>query len=255
MKTGLNIITWNCNGGFRNKLDPINKLEADILVIQECEDPARSTEAYKAWAGSQYLWKGESKNKGIGVFARNENTIQELDWQGSFTIQGLTSKSPTLTWHSNHLRLFMPVLINNEHTLLSVWTKGGRDDVFGYMGQFWKYLQIHRKELSNRKTIIAGDFNSNVKWDKPDRWWNHSDVIKELADLKVMSLYHKIYNEEQGRETQPTFYLHRNESKPYHIDYIFVSEDLLSRSKLEFPNEEWLKFSDHRPMCMRLAAN
>ena len=62
---------WNCNGAFRRKFDQLREFDADILVIQECEDPARSKDfAYQAFA-SNYLWVGPTKNKGIGVFARH----------------------------------------------------------------------------------------------------------------------------------------------------------------------------------------
>ena len=61
----------------RKKTDHIDPLEADILIIQECEDPSCSTKAYKEWAGD-YLWSGENKNKGIGIFARNGNNVQAL---------------------------------------------------------------------------------------------------------------------------------------------------------------------------------
>ena len=66
----MKLVTWNCNGALRNKLSAATELDADILVIQECEDPDRSSsEEYKAWAVN-YLWRGENKNRGIGVFAK-----------------------------------------------------------------------------------------------------------------------------------------------------------------------------------------
>jgi hypothetical protein len=47
----MHILTWNCNGALRKKFDALNALKFDIAVIQECEDPERSTSAsYKAWA-------------------------------------------------------------------------------------------------------------------------------------------------------------------------------------------------------------
>ena len=66
----MKIVTWNCNGAFRKKYHAIENMQADILVIQECEDPACSTNKYVDWAG-EYLWKGENKNRGIGIFSRN----------------------------------------------------------------------------------------------------------------------------------------------------------------------------------------
>lgn len=81
----MKIITWNCNGALRKKLVEIDRLEADILVIQECEDPARSTKRYREWAGD-YLWVGESKNKGIGVFPKSDHTVKQLDWSEEFVV-------------------------------------------------------------------------------------------------------------------------------------------------------------------------
>ena len=75
----MRIITWNCNGAFRRKYEAISALDADILVIQECEDPAYSTKDYADWAGN-YVWKGKNNNKGIGIFSRNGDKIVELGW-------------------------------------------------------------------------------------------------------------------------------------------------------------------------------
>lgn len=119
----MEIISWNCGGGFRNKLVEINMLQADILIIQECEDPARSTKKYRDWAGD-YLWAGETKNKGIGVFPKNGHSVKSLNWQGTFSLSRLTSKSKSLSWTSDSLKLFLPFSINDKIKVLGVWTKG-----------------------------------------------------------------------------------------------------------------------------------
>ena len=248
----MKIVSWNCNGALRKKTDFIDSYAADILVIQECEDPARSTKEYQSWAGN-YLWHGDNKNKGIGIFARNGYTIEKLDWSGEFILTGIQSKSPALTWKSDELKSFLPCRINDEYTLLGVWTKANDSSSIGYMGQFWKYLQIHKADLSGDKTVICGDFNSNVFWDEPGRWWNHSDVVGELKDIGLQSVYHHFNNEKQGQETQKTLFLQKNPKKAYHIDYFFVSEDLLLKSEMGVEKSaQWIKYSDHASLALTI---
>ena len=244
----MKFVSWNCNGALRNKTGLLDQLDADILVIQECEDPAQIHGAYEQWAGN-YLWRGKSKHKGIGVFARKDHRLRKLDWTGEFALQIAGLNHRTLAWNSEDLELFLSVMINHDLPLLAVWTKQASSKNFGYIGQFWLYMQIHKQRLRNPNQIICGDFNSNKIWDENDRLWNHSDVVAELNSLGIRSLYHEKMLEQQGEENCATFFLHRKNEKPYHIDYVFVSEEKLQQATLNVLNEDyWLNHSDHIPI-------
>lgn len=81
----LRIVTWNCNGALRRKWPALERFDADVLTIQECEDPAQSADAaYRAWAGD-YLWTGTDKNKGLGVFYHIDHVFAAQAWR----VQGL----------------------------------------------------------------------------------------------------------------------------------------------------------------------
>jgi len=244
----MKIVTWNCNGALRNKTAYVDNLGADILVIQECEDPGKSTKAFHSWAGD-YLWRGDNKNKGIGVFARNGHKIRPLIWQGEYILDAVINKSKSLTWQSDSLQSFLPLMVNEKYTMVAVWTKQADSPNFGYIGQLWKYLQVHKSDLPKDNAIICGDLNSNAIWDASDRWWNHSDVVAELKDIGIHSLYHHIEKEEQGKETKKTFYMYRKKSRAYHIDHVFLSANLLASSSLKiYEPESWIQYSDHVPV-------
>ena len=246
----MKIVSWNCAGALRNKRKEIDALNADIVVIQECENPSESTSEYKTWAGD-YLWIGKNKNKGLGIFSKKGNRIDQLGWSGRYKISGLKTKSTSTSWTTEELELFLPFSVNGKYTVLGVWTKGSDDQAFSYIGQLWKYLQIHSSELSNPNTVIIGDFNSNAIWDKKDRWWSHSDIMAELSDIKIESVYHHQNKEAHGQETIPTFFHRKNLNKAYHIDYALCSSNLLPLSKVEIGKpEDWLMKSDHVPLSM-----
>jgi endonuclease/exonuclease/phosphatase family metal-dependent hydrolase len=123
------------------------------------------------------------------------------------------------------------------------------------MGQFWKYMEVNSSNFG--EIIIAGDFNSNAIWDEWDRWWNHSDVVNNLKELDIHSVYHTLRNEKQGEEKTPTFYLQRKKEKPYHIDYFFCSSSILEKVEhLEIGDVDyWLQISDHFPLIIQTTAS
>lgn len=230
----MKIVTWNCNGAFRKKFDNISDFNADIYIIQECENPTESGhKSYIDWANN-YQWIGDTKNKGLAIFAKPDIKLEKLDWSNQF---------------KNHfVKHFLPCKINQDFDLLAVWTHRNNSPNFGYIGQLWKYIQVNKDNLN--KTLIAGDFNSNSIWDEWDRWWNHTDVVNELEQFGIESFYHKLTGEKQGKESKPTLYFQKNLSKTYHIDYFFGSKQIGERIKqFEIGQaDKWLKLSDHMPI-------
>ncbi|WP_162427154.1 endonuclease/exonuclease/phosphatase family protein [Pontibacter pudoricolor] len=230
----MKIVTWNCNGAFRNKFENILDFSADLYIIQECENPAEAKhQKYKDWA-ENYIWIGDTRNKGLAIFAKPEIKLKKLDWPDQY--------------QDHSVKHFLPCSINNEFDLLAVWTHFNNSPNFGYIGQLWKYLQVNKDKLNT--TIVAGDFNSSAIWDQWDRWWNHSDVVNELEKLGITSLYHKFTGEEQGKETSPTLYFQRKLGRPYHIDYIFGAQKFSEKLKnIEVGQaDRWLNISDHMPI-------
>lgn len=209
-------------------------MNADIYVIQECENPKETGHLdYIKWA-KNYLWVGDSKHKGLGIFAKEAVTLTLLNW--------------TNDYDGNPIKHFLSCEVNSEFELIAVWTHYNKSPTFGYIGQFYKYLQIHKKKFNN--SLIIGDFNSNSIWDKPSRAWNHSEIVRDLEELNIYSLYHNFNNQAQGKEIHPTFFLQKNLNKPYHIDYIFGSPTFRKTlKKIEIGKvEDWIKHSDHLPM-------
>lgn len=229
----MKILTWNCNGAFRKKYHLLEHLDADIIVIQECEDPSTSSLDYKTWA-SNYLWTGERKYKGLGLFWKDGYDVKLNDWE------------------DGTLKHFISANVNDDFNVLATWCHGANSPTFGYIGQLWKYLQVHKHQMNNM--IIAGDLNSNKRWDVWDRWWNHSDVIRELEEIGIKSLYHEFYQENQGEETQDTFFLQRNVLKKYHIDYIFADKTRFRKihSITVLNDAIWSTVSDHLPVVAEI---
>lgn len=226
----MKIITWNCNGAFRRKFSLLDEFNADIILIQECEDPERTIdENYRNWA-KNYIWLGDNKNKGLGIFCRSSIELSRNDWS------------------ENNSRYFLSARISNRFDVVAVWNQNAKPRENRYIVQFWHYLQANRDKMNN--CVIAGDFNSNRIWDKHPRLKNHTDVVNELAEIGVKSVYHEFFGSNQGMENDPTFFLHRHRNKAYHIDYIFANSLIVAetRSFVIGDSEKWLLHSDHLPL-------
>lgn len=66
----LRIISWNCSRAFRKKFKEIIKYDADVYVIQECENPkAYHNTEYKDFARNSF-GIGDNKSMGLEIFAK-----------------------------------------------------------------------------------------------------------------------------------------------------------------------------------------
>lgn len=232
----MKLITWNCNMAFRKKLDVILQHKPDILVIQECEHPGKIKFSNDN-KPNDALWFGGNMNKGLGIFSYSNYRLK-------------LHKT-----HNPDLKLIAPVKVFNEESdllLYAIWAHNPQDKDGPYITQVWKALKHYKRLIRKTKTVLAGDFNSNTIWDRPRREGNHSTVVQRLAAKEIHSVYHKYFSQEQGREAHATHYLYRHKERPYHLDYCFISNDLIQNlHSVEIGDfEEWKQYSDHMPIMV-----
>ena len=219
---------------FRKKWPALIKYNADILVIQECEHPKKYKPSEEIPDYNEFLWFGDNENKGVGVV--------------SFGDYHLRAKED----HHSEYRYIIPVEVSGpmQCDLYAVWAMPHQKRSKGYVGQLWGALQAY-KNLEN--SIWIGDFNSNAIWDKERRNGNHSDIVRLLHDHDLSSLYHGLFKEAEGEETRPTIYLLKNKKKPFHLDYCFAPNVMITEhTTVEVgQHEDWIKLSDHMPVIIK----
>lgn len=233
----MKLITWNCQGAFRKKVDTILKYQPDILVVQECEHPDKLAFGKVMPQPNDFYWYGNNIHKGIAIFSYSDYKIELIsDFNPEF-------------------RYVLPFKVSGhgqDFTLFAIWAMDDKKNrEANYIGQVWQAINYYSKLLDN-SIILIGDFNSNKIWDRKGRVGNHSDVVSKLTDNNIYSIYHKHFDVEQGKEKHPTFFLQRNQNKPYHIDYCFASTDIVDKVlNIEIGiYENWISHSDHLPLMV-----
>lgn len=219
---------------YRKKAKFISRYCPDLVVVPECECLGDQT--------AKRLWFGDNHKKGLGIFS-------DLD----FELELNRIYDPSF-------RYVIPINVTGPHkfNLIAVWAMNDSDDVRKrYIGQVYSALNFY-KELLDEPTVIIGDFNWNAIWDmKPSYplYGNLTDVVNMLKDRKIKSAYHEFFDEDFGKETKPTFFMHHNQNKPYHIDYCFASSDF-NISEVDVGNfGDWVDKSDHAPLIINFGLN
>ncbi|NMH73549.1 endonuclease/exonuclease/phosphatase family protein [Bacillus sp. RO2] len=232
----MKILTWNCTMCFRDKIDHVLPMKADILIIPECESREKWKEKDSEKGISQFMWFGDNPNKGLGVLSMSD----------SFQINLHPS-------YNHAFRYIVPLEVSGQENfiLLAVWAQLANTKYESYIGQIFHAINYY-EELLKKPCFIVGDWNSNKVFDHIKRVGNHTAVVDILQAADIESGYHYFFNEEHGMETKPTHYYWRKQERPFHLDFIFTSRNYLDRLKhFEVGSfEEWIKLSDHMPVLV-----
>lgn len=159
-----------------------------------------------------------------------------------------------------NFKMIIPIEVTGgkyDFNLFLVWAYNPDDRDGKYITQVWKAI-IHYDEMLDKPTMFIGHFNSNTIWDyKKHRLSNHSSVVKQLESKGIFSTYHLHHKQTQGTEKHATFYMYRHKEKAYHIDYCFVSHDMIEKlQSVEVGDyNSWIKYSDHVPLIITFEHN
>ena len=223
---------------FRKKAGCILTYQPDILIIVECEHLDKLLYKTDIPKPKDSLWFGKNQHKGLAIFS-----------YGNYRFKVLEN-------HNDEFKTIIPIQVTGGHfsfNLFLIWAYNS-DDIDGrYITQVWKAINYYDELLTDNPTMYIGDFNSNTIWDyKKHRLGSHSEIVKQLEDKGIFSTYHTHHKQLQGKEQHPTFYMYRHKNKPYHIDYCFVSKDLLDKlQSVEVGAYDfWTKHSDHVPLIL-----
>lgn len=223
---------------FRKKAATILAFEPDILIVVECENLDKLKSIENTIEPTDKLWFGKNQHKGLAIFSFRDYRFKVMDC------------------HNEDFKMVIPIEITDgefDFTLFLIWAYNPSDKDGKYVTQIWKAINHYDHLLTDKPVVLIGDFNSNTIWDnKKRRLGSHSAVVNQLASKGIVSTYHLHHSQIQGKEQHPTFYMYRHKDKPYHIDYCFVSSDIIKSLKSVEVGEYdyWIKYSDHVPMIV-----
>jgi exodeoxyribonuclease-3 len=225
------------------KIKALEDLRPDIAIVPECENPERLWGKQPLLAPIPMDWIGSNENKGLAVLAFN-----------GYRITRHADYSPNLRW-------MLPVEVRgpvNFH-LLAVWAMNHRIpkvDSQKLSGQPLVAAHRYRGFLLAGPSVVAGDFNGNVRWDKGKRATNHANTVAALEQLGLTSAYHVGACELHGKESAATLYWRdrKLDGPKYHVDYCFLPMDWCSCvSEIRVGSfDDWVAsgYSDHVPLVV-----
>lgn len=213
----------------------LTTLQPDIAVVPEAGSPQYPATSKLFETARSHAWVGPNERKGLAAVSFGNYALDPLPHDADERPDALA------------LKVFSP---SAEFILIAVWARPRN-----YVRNLHDMLDAYEPHFQAHDVVLAGDFNSNAVWDHLHGAKCHSRLVARLDELGLVSAYHFMRSEPHGAETEPTFFHHKNERRPYHLDYVFLPRSWNSR--LLGCNigdaATWLTMSDHVPMTVELA--
>lgn len=231
----MRLVTWNCKGGFSRKHAATTALKPDVLVLPEAERLDSLSNVIGSSPIRSHEWVGSSRNKGLGVIA-----------YGDYSLSVHEAYDPRHRW-------ILPLSVAGPEpfTLFAVWTVPHEETGY-YVSCLLEALETYRDLLADERVVWAGDFNQSTLFDSPSNPLHFSHWLAKAKACGFDSLYHLKAECAHGAEPAKTFFLHHNEAKPHHIDYIFAKPSVYAGGfELTVGDHAaWYKLSDHMPLTL-----
>jgi len=239
----MRLVSWNCGSGFHRKVKALCALAPDVAIVQECADLDTLARKAPEFTPACAIWTGNNPNRGLGVFSFGRYRLERA------------GDDSTITY-----ALAARVLGPSTFNLVALWSHYGTAPLrVATPGPTLMALRAYASLLIEGPSIMAGDLNNNVRWDKPGKASNHANTIAAGAELGLVSAYHAFHGIEHGAERHPTLYWRdRTRDGPtFHIDYVFVPKvaaGLMDRVAVG-SYAKWIArgLSDHAPVVVDFA--
>ncbi|MGY1748843.1 endonuclease/exonuclease/phosphatase family protein [Modestobacter sp. SYSU DS0511] len=233
----MKLATWNCCGKFDANLRHLLDLDVDVAVVCEALAPATWPMAPdgRAMTGlSRQVWAASWKE--LAVVAR-------APW--SVALHEDADSAPVWT-------LPVRVIGPTSFTLVAVWTV-----VFpgtpSYVAQLDQAVDWIERFSVDGPTVLAGDLNAPISSSQKA----YDRVERRLADLGLVDAYRTARGLELGEQpTEATYFHHRRQGQPFHIDHVLVPSVWADEAKVEVGDfDTWVGSgrSDHVPVTVEVS--
>lgn len=193
----MRVATWNCQKDIVNHWDVLEKLNVDVIAVQECKEGTPDKARQEGWGCE---WRPGGWDKGIAVLSRPPYAIESADCPEPYFIAALVD-GPT------------------RFRFVCFWAMTPKFAGAEYPAQATRMIELLPRD--DVPTVIGGDFNAS-------RSEQHLANVNALKELELVSAYHKHHGVEQLDVAgflelyDPTSYHLWREDKPFHMDFVFV---------------------------------